>query len=227
MQELTLWEHLMELKNTILKLLASWVVCTLGVIPFHERIFAFITEPLGTSAYLFTPVSGVLFYLRVYLLLGFILAFPFLLWFTWQYLIDLFDARGRRYVQTLIPVSLGLAYLGVVYGYFFLIPSSIDILLSFQPPNTQYLIGAEDYISFVLGLLLIMVFIFQIPLVIFTSIKARLISAGFYAKHRKEFYFGFVVLTAVFTPTPDVFTLFLIVIPMLVMYEIALLLGRV
>ena len=226
MSELTLWEHLMELKNTLLKLLVSWLGCTLAVIPFHDRIFAFITAPLGTSAYLFTPVSGVLFYIRVYLLLGFILAFPFLLWFAWQYLIDLFEARGRRYIQTLIPVSLGLAYTGVVYGYFFLIPSSIEILLSIQPPNTQYLIGAEDYISFVLGLLVIMVFIFQIPLVIFSSVKSGLIKASFYGAHRKEFYFGFVVLTAVFTPTPDVFTLFLIVIPMLIMYEIALLLGR-
>ena len=228
MPELTLWEHLMELKNTLLKLLASWLGCTLLTAVYHDEILAFITRPLdGVPLNLFAVASGLLFVIRIHLLLGFILSFPLLLWFTWQYLIDLFGARSRRYIQTLIPISLILAYAGVLYGYFFLIPSSVDILLAIQPPNTQFILGAEDYISFVLGLLVIMVFIFQIPLVIFSSIKSGLIKTEFYTRHRKEFYFGFVVLTAIFTPTPDVFTLFLIVIPMLIMYEIALLFGRV
>lgn len=222
----TIFEHLGDVKNLLIKMFTVWAIATLGTIFFSDTLFELITLPLpDAELYFFSPVDSFMFLVKIHLVVGFFISFPLLLWLVWTYVVDIFNQTQRKVVTTLIPISLILSYVGLVYGYLFLIPSSVELLLNIQPPNTAFLISANEYISFTLGLLLAMIFIFQLPLIIFSLIKARVMHANFFRAHRKEFYFGFVVATAIFTPTPDIFTLALIVLPILIMYEIAVFFG--
>jgi sec-independent protein translocase protein TatC len=222
----SIWEHVIDLRNTAIKILVSWLVFTALTIPYSQKIFSFLTKPIGEESLNFFGVADpFLFNIKMHLMLGFFLAFPFVLWFVWRYIMDIFSVKSRKIISTIVPISLVLAYVGLVYGYVFLIPSSVEIMFSFKPVGTQILLSASDYISFVLGMLMIVIVIFQVPLVIFSLIRTRIVKAEFFKKHRKEIYFGFLVVTAALTPTPDIFTMFMVLIPILLMYEIALVLG--
>lgn len=225
-QEQTILEHLGDVKNLFIKMFAAWAIATLGTVFISDVVFELITRPIpDADLYFFSPADSFLFLVKIHVIMGFFISFPLLLWLVWSYIVDIFNQTQRRVVTTLVPISLILSYVGLVYGYVFLIPSSVELLMNIQPPNTAFLISADEYISFTLGLLLAMIFVFQLPLVIFSLIKTRVLQASFFQNRRKEFYFAFVVATAIFTPTPDVFTLALIVIPILIMYEVAVFFG--
>jgi sec-independent protein translocase protein TatC len=226
-EKYSVWDHVIDLRNLVIKVIGGWLIASLATVYYSDQIFDFITKPLdGAVLYFFSPIDPVMFLIKTHLLLGFLLAFPLIIWFLWSYLIDMFEGASRKYINKLVPLSLMLAYVGLIYGYFILIPSSVEILMGIRPKNTEFNISAEQYISFVLGLLSIMIIIFQVPLVIFSTIKANLIKADFYSAKRREIYFGFLVGTAILTPTPDIFTLVLVLIPMLVMFELALFFGK-
>ena len=227
-QQRSMWDHVVELRTTALQLIVVWVISSALTVWFQAPIFDTLLAPLGGQKLNFlSPGDPITFLIKIHLFLGFVTSFPILLWIVWKYVAEVFSDAHRGFITTVIPAGLIFAYLGIVYGYFFLIPQSVEILTSIQPEGTQFQLTAQAYIDFVFGLLLIIMAIFQVPLIIYSTIKAKLIKAQFYAQRRREFYMGFLVATAIFTPTPDAFTLLLIVVPMIVMYEVALLLGRI
>lgn len=220
------WEHLSDLKPLVLKIVMVWVVITCFTFFFSSQLFALVTSPLnGQVLKSLSPTEPLTILLKIHFFAGFILSIPFILVILWNYLSVIFSAKEKRFIIAYTFSTLVLVLIGSVYAYFSLIPASLKILMSFAPKGLEVDITATEYLNFFLSLLLILILVFQTPIATFGIIYSGILTSTAYYKVRKEVYFSIVVIMAILTPTPDIFTLILIVLPILVLLEIAVFLA--
>ena len=215
----TIWEHLMDFKNVIFKLLLTWVVFTIATAFFSDEINQLITRPLnGQTIHFLSPTDSIMYLFKIHLFFGFIISLPFLTLIIWQYIHSALESKERRFLLFYVFSVLILAMLGLVYSYFSILPISLEFLLGINPAGTQTMITAETYTNFLISSLLILILVFQTPILIFGLIKSRLVRPDLFTKNRKYMYFILVVVMAILTP-PDVFSLLLTIIPVAVFLE--------
>lgn len=117
---------------------------------------------------------------------------------------------------------------GILFSYFLVLPKAITFLmnLSYGLTQTPAQITLTSYVSFVCALVFCGGMIFQIPLVSYILTKIGMITPGDMSGKRKESYFALCVIAAVITPTTDAFSMLLFVVPMIILYEIGILLSK-
>ena len=215
----TIWEHLMEFKNVILRLLFVWVVFTIGTTFFSDEINRIFTAPLeGQVISFLSPTDSFMYLIKIHLFFGFLTSLPVLLLILWQYLNSALETKEKKfflfYIFSVLILSLGALF----YGYFSIIPISLEFLLSISPEGTQVMLTSQEYTSFLISLLLLLILVFQTPILIFGLIRTGIIKPTTLTNNRKYLYFTLVVVLAMLTP-PDVLSLFLTFIPISILLE--------
>jgi sec-independent protein translocase protein TatC len=198
--------------------------------PF-ERVRANLLEEgieIGPLTFI-DPTESFTFALKVALYSALILGGPVCLYEMWAFIAAGLHLRERRAVMKVLPVSLGLFSIGVLFCYFLVVPIALEFLLSFAPHDQiQADIRLETYLSFITMLCLLMGGIFQLPLLQVVVARFGLLSAKSQREKRKAFIMAAVVVCAIVTPTGDALTLILVAGPMLILYELGLIAaGRV
>ena len=108
----------------------------------------------------------------------------------------------------------GLFLVGMLLGYFVLLPAGIGFLAGFETPEVRALISARKFVSFCGTMLLVLGFSFEAPLVSYFLARAGLLTPAFFRNKWRHAMLGCVVLSAVLTPTPDIYNLSLMTIPL-------------
>jgi len=172
------------------------------------------------------PTEGFVTYFRVALVLGLVLAIPVILYQVVAFVLPALRRRERRYLYLLLPGAALMFALGLTFGYFVVLPRSINFLAEFMiqyaEPNWRLL----NYIAFVTNLLFLVGVVFLTPLVVYILSKLGIVSPAFLTRYRRHAIVVLSVLAAVLTPTPDPFTMFIVLIPMILLYELGILLAR-
>ena len=220
------WEHFNDLKNLLIKLFLVWLVCTCLTLFFSNEIFEVFTSPLGDKTLrALSPIEPVMMLIKIHALTGALIALPFWLYFLWGYLASVLESKEKKFVLFYTLASIFLSTIGIVYAYFSLIPSSIEILTNLAPANIELEITANEYLNFFISIVLILILVFQVPIAVYGLIKTGIVTREMYYQKRKFTYFFVVVAMAVLTPTPDIFTLLLIIVPVLGLLEGAVFLA--
>jgi sec-independent protein translocase protein TatC len=154
-------------------------------------------------------------------LAGLVISLPVLMIFIWRYISPALLKNEKTFVARYVFSVFLFTTLGVVFGFYFLIPSTLHFLLDFTPKNTELLLTANEYMSFLFGLLILMVLVFQTPVVVYGLIRSGLVEKTFFTTRRKEFYFAILVLMAAFG-SPDVLSWVISTVPVLVLFEAAI-----
>jgi sec-independent protein translocase protein TatC len=156
-----------------------------------------------------------------------LLAMPFLLWQAYAFVLPAFSPRERRVaipMMVLVPV---LFLAGVAFAYFLALPRAIDFLQNFNDDNFDILIRAQDYYKFSILLLGLIGLLFQIPVGVLAVTRLGVISARKLGKNRGYVLLGIAVVAAVATPTPDPVTMLIAMAPLVILFELSVLLARV
>lgn len=159
--------------------------------------------------------------INVALYAAIVLTLPLLLYQLYAFLIPAFTRRER---QAIMPLLLGvpiLFYLGVVFGYFFALPRAVDFLQNFNAGQFDILVQAKDYYKFVLLFLAGTGLVFQVPVVVIAISRLGILTAAQMRKQRGMVAVGAAVISAIITPTPDAVTMLLVMVPFLVLFEVA------
>jgi sec-independent protein translocase protein TatC len=231
-QELSILDHLLELKNTALKILLAWLAGTGLAFAYHEKIFQLLLEPLNqvgkdsTALLLLRPIDGFMVIFKVSAFTGVIVSLPFILWFLWKFISPAFKQHQKRFISGYIFSILLLSLLGILYGYYNIIPGSLQFLLNINPAGTTTSLTVNDYLDYLIFLLFALILVFQTPILVFSLVLSRLVTPKIVASSRRYVYLGIITILAILTPTPDIFTLGLITVPVLILFELALLLSR-
>jgi sec-independent protein translocase protein TatC len=220
----TLWDHLDELKNVIIKTLLVWLVATGGAFAFNNQLVELITKPVsdrGLTLHFLSPTDSFFYVIKVCSLAGLVISLPVLMIFIWRYISPALLQHEKKFIARYVFSVFLFTTLGVVFGFYFLIPSTLHFLLDFTPKNTELLLTANEYMSFLFGLLILMVLVFQTPIVVFGLIRSGLVEKTFFTSRRKEIYFAILVLMAAFG-SPDVLSWVISTLPVIILFEAAI-----
>jgi sec-independent protein translocase protein TatC len=116
---------------------------------------------------------------------------------------------------------------GVAFGYFVALPRAIDFLQNFNDDNFDILIRAADYYKFSIVLIALIGLLFQIPVGVLAVTRLGVISPRQLARNRGYVVLGIAIVAAVATPTPDPVTMLVCMAPLLVLFELSVLLARI
>ncbi|MCP5037470.1 MAG: twin-arginine translocase subunit TatC, partial [Rhodobacteraceae bacterium] len=169
----------------------------------------------------FFPRMRVCFWLSVFV------TGPFILWQIWGFIASGLYRNERRMAYAYFPISLGLFFGGVFFGYFVLVPYALFFLqldgLGIQ--GFQTIMGGNYYLAFLKGFSVALGFVFQLPIVMVAMTRLGLVDPAAYAQYRKHTLVGALVVGAILTP-PDPVTQLLMAGPVIVLYEIGLRVAR-
>lgn len=154
-----------------------------------------------------------------------VISLPLLLYQLYAFLIPAFTARERR---TIVPLLLGVPFLfygGVAFGYFLALPRAVDFLQNFNSDNFDILVQAKDYYKFTALFLAGSGVIFQVPVIVIAISRLGILSARQLRKQRGIVAILAAVIAAVITPTPDAVTMLLMMAPLVVLFEISVVIA--
>lgn len=158
-------------------------------------------------------------FIWVCILAGFILSFPYILWEIWKFISPALYTKEKKSAKVFIFFSSLLFFLGVLFGYFVVIPMSVNFVATFTVSDVvlnQFTLGS--YIGMVKTSVLASGLFFELPIIIYFLTKLGLVTPAFLRKNRKYAIVLVLVIAAIVTP-PDVVSQTVVAIPMLLIYE--------
>jgi sec-independent protein translocase protein TatC len=120
-----------------------------------------------------------------------------------------------------------LFYSGSLLSIFIITPIGVKFLMSFSTENLKALIRANDYLNFLLFMTLSFGFLFQIPIVMTILSAFKLINPKFYSRNRKIIILLIFIISAIITPTVDAFSMLLLAIPLIIIFEIGIIASKI
>ncbi|GAB4136702.1 MAG: twin-arginine translocase subunit TatC [Bacteroidia bacterium] len=157
---------------------------------------------------------------------GLILGFPYLLYELWKFVKPALHEKEIRSARGFIFYASMLFLLGVAFAYYIVAPMAIYFLGNYQvDPSIKNIFTIDSYISVVTTLVLLMGLVFELPIIIFFLAKFGIITGGFMRKYRKHALIVILIVSAVITPTTDVFTQSLVAFPLWLLYEASILVA--
>jgi len=172
-----------------------------------------------------SPGSGFIFYLKVCGFAAFFIAGPYVLWQLWAFIAAGLYRKERRAVYRYFPAGVVLFFAGVLFGYFYLVPYAYYYLTKIGIASIRHEPLIEPYLVFLKSLGLGMGIVFQLPILMMGVTRAGLIEPAQYSKFRGHFVVGAFVVAAVLTP-PDPYTMVMMALPMVVLYEAGIMLAK-
>lgn len=224
-RDMSLTEHLSELRGCLLKALAALVAGTGVSFCYLEQIIATLTAPAGQLYYL-RPAEAFMIYMKIALLGGLVLAAPVVLYQLYSFVRPALTLRERHYTLCTIPVIMILFVGGMLFSYYLVFPRALEFFLGFGAEHVNPLISMESYLDFLLMLVVPFGFVFNIPVVVLLLAYLKLLPVRLLGKYHKHVILAAFIIAAFITPTPDIITQSFLALPMIVLYELSLVLCR-
>jgi len=222
---MSLMEHLDELRKRIVR---SAIFLFLGFIAawfFRDRFVGFIQAPLnhiGKTLVFTHPMDPLNLDLQVSLVAGAILASPFILFQVWLFIAPGLYQKERRFVVPFMAATVGLFLTGAAFGYFWVLPGALEILIVKFGHNFTSMVTIEEYTSFFLSIILGLGISFEMPILIFFLAMFGIVSPRFLWKNMRYAVLAVFLVAAIICPSPDPWTMCIYAIPMLALYLVGI-----
>ncbi len=225
-------EHLREMRRRIFICIGALACGALAAIPFQDQLLAFIMHPLREafgpeiSLVALTPFEAWIISLKLALVVGAVIALPIIIWQAIAFWAPACRNRSPRATPILILALAGMFLAGAAFCYKLILPGAYrfaaanmdDALITFLP-------HASAIVTFTLRLLLAFGIAFELPFIVALLIRLNLVSPDRLSRARPFVIIGAFILGALLTP-PDVITQVMLALPLMVLFELGLLLGR-
>jgi len=225
---MSLMEHLDELRRRIVHS-AIYLAVGFGLAwIFRNRFVHFIQAPLIkiNKTLVFThPMDALNLQLQVALVGGAIVASPFILYQVWLFIAPGLYQKERRFVIPFMTATVGLFLGGASFGYFFVLPGALKVLIVDFGHNFTPMITIEDYSSFFLSIILGLGISFEMPILIFFLAMFGIVSPRFLWKNIRYAILIVFIIAAFICPSPDPWTMCIYALPMLALYVIGIALA--
>ena len=222
---MSLMEHLDELRKRIVR---SAIFLALGFVAawaFHDRFVGFIQAPLvriGKTLVFTHPMDPLNLDLQVSLIGGAILASPFILFQVWLFIAPGLYKKERRFVIPFMAATVGLFLAGAAFGYYWVLPGALQILIVNFGHNFTPMVTIEEYSGFFMSIILGLGISFELPVLIFFLALFGIVSPRFLWRNIRYAILAVFVVAAIICPSPDPWTMCIYAVPMLVLYLIGI-----
>jgi len=222
--------HLIELRNGLLKAVASIFIIFISLVYFANDIYAYVSLPLkeqlpeGTSMIATGVTSSFFAPFKLTMMLSFFIAIPFVLHQIWSFVAPALYKHEKRLVFPMLLSSTILFYAGIAFAYFLVFPVIFGFFTSVAPEDVTIATDIESYLNFVLKLFFAFGFAFEIPIAIILLCWAGITTPATLREKRPYVVVGAFVVGMLLTP-PDIISQSMLAIPMLILYEVGILVA--
>ena len=224
-------DHLEELRWRLIKALggliigvivcaifSDWIVNELLIRPMKQT-----NPPLNVINVV--PYGQITFYMMVVLVGGLILSTPWILYHLWKFVQPGLLPKERKYISGIVGFTSLCFLSGVAFAYKIMLPFMLQFFSTFGTSQIQNMIAVTDYISFVLTIILLSGLVFELPMVSYFLARFGILTPAFMRHYRRHAVVAILIIAAVVTPTTDPLTMSVFALPMMVLYEISILVA--
>ena len=229
--EMPLIEHLLELRNRLLKMVLAVVVCFAFIYPFANELYLWLSEPIRSllpmgQSMIATDVSSPFFApLKLALVLAVFAAIPVILYQLWSFIAPGLYTHEKKIAFPLLFSSVLLFYLGAAFAYYVVFPLVFGFFTSVGPEGIVELPDITSYLNFVLKMFFAFGVAFEIPIATILLIITGITTPDDLAAKRPYVVVGCFVIGMLLTP-PDIISQTLLALPMWILFELGILFGR-
>ncbi len=203
------------------------LVLTAASFAWSERILAVLVRLIGRKLVAYSPAEAFTALLSLAFYCGITLSLPVGAWLVWRGVVSRFAPAWRGWGAPVILTATALFASGVLLGYYVLLPSGIGFLVGFETEKVRALISARRFVSFCGAMLLALGLAFEAPLVSYFLARFGILKPSFFRNRWRHAVLICVVLAAIITPTPDVWNMTLMTLPLLGLYFVSFLVVAV
>lgn len=226
-----LMSHLVELRSRLLKSVAAFLVLLVALVPFSNRLYTLIAEPLierlpdGAHMIAIEVASPFLTPLKLAAMLALLLAMPVVLYQSWAFVSPGLYRHEKRLARPLLVAAVLLFFVGCAFAYFLVLPNVFRFLTMVIPSGVEMMTDISHYLSFVMMLLFAFGLCFEVPVAVVVLAAIGVVDVPALTKARGYVLVGCFVVAAVLTP-PDILSQIMLALPMYALYEAGVLASR-
>ena len=236
------WDHLDELRSRIIKMLLAVVAMSVIAFLLKEPLFRMVLAP-SNGGFVTYRILGVpdfsihlintglteqfMVHMRTSLYMGLLAASPYIIYELFRFVAPGLYAHERRYAMWLVGSSYVMFILGTLLNYFLVFPLTVRFLGTYQvSPNVTNMLTLQSYIDTLISMSFLMGVLFELPVVCWLMGRMGIINSRMMSTYRRHAIVAILVLAAIVTPTTDVFTLFVVALPIWMLYELSVLIVK-
>ena len=228
--EMGIIEHLGELRKRIFVIVVVFLTVTVVGFNFCDELVALLVEKAKIIGYGMVYLApGELFtqYIRVAVVGGLVFSSPVILFQTWLFIKPALKKKEKTTVFLSLLTGLVCFVLGALFAYFIVVPITLTFFMSVDShQSVKATISIQNYINFVMTTLITFGIIFEMPVVTILLSELGLLKTEWLTKSRKVVIVVIFVIAAIITP-PDVISQTLVAIPMILLFEVSILLSKI
>ncbi|MFU8877653.1 MAG: twin-arginine translocase subunit TatC, partial [Wenzhouxiangellaceae bacterium] len=217
-QELSLIDHLLELRNRLIRAFLAVLICMLALLPFARRIYSVVSEPLvsrlpeGTSMIAIDVVSPLFAPFKLSLIIAILVAMPYVLYQVWSFVAPGLYQHERRIAKPLLAAATLLFYLGCLFAYFVVMPLIFGFMTRIAPEGVAVMTDINRYLDFILMMFLAFGLSFEVPVVTVVLVAIGAVTPDQLARARGYVVVGVFFIAMLITP-PDMISQTLLALP--------------
>ncbi len=234
-RHMTVVEHLEELRRVLIISLIAFAVPTVVIAvtpPIRMWLLDLLLRPLKDvlgktntviqTAIFTSPTEGLTIPLKIAAFAGLVIAMPVILWQIWTFVAPGLRPAERKFAGPFIASALILFCAGAAFAYL-IMPLGLTFLATFMGPDVAYFPDINEYISFLLMLVLIFGVTFELPVAIVLLGMLGIVSSRWLRKRRRAMWIGIMFASLIVTPGADPFTPCALAIPLIILFESSIL----
>jgi len=227
----SLLSHLRELRKRLKIAALAYVIGVAVLMNYSDVVFNFISMPIRAvlppdTPLIFLNAPDVFFtYLKIALVLSIFATAPITFYQVWAFVAPGLYERERHAFVGYFIASIGLLFAGAAFAFYVVFPLIFEFFLGFSTDTIQAMPAVKEYLTLVLKLLFAFGMSFQIPIIVMILVRLDLVQISTLADKRRYVVIWAFIFAAILTP-PDIISQTLLALPMLLLYEIGILLAK-
>lgn len=221
-EAMSIFEHLQALRRALIYSIISIIPGAVVGWIIRKEILRILIKPVYDLHYQLVYIGATEAFtaeLLIAVFAGVAIALPYIAYQFWKFVLPALHAHERRYIVIFVPFSIILFVVGVIFGYFTVFTYGVRFLLGFGMEGITPTLSLGRYLSFTIWFLLPFGIMFELPLVLLLLIRMGLVSREFLASKRKVVAVGSFIVSAVATPTTDMFSQTVMAVAIYVLFE--------
>ncbi|QQE78594.1 twin-arginine translocase subunit TatC [Alicyclobacillus sp. SO9] len=229
LDKMSLVGHLTDLRKRLIYVVITFVVMFAASLIFVNKIYSYLVSPVRHEHLKLMVVSPGEVITVYFMVAGFVtvgLSLPVVLYHLWKFVSPGLTLAERRYVRRLLPAMMMMFVLGVLFAWYFIFPTIFYFLVHLSQMHFNVQLRADHYFGFLVNICLPFGFIFELPIVVIFLTMIDVIRPRLMRKMRRYAYMVIIIL-GVFISPPELVSHLSVVTPMILLYEISILLSAV